>query len=444
MGDRIVVIGAGVTGRSVVEHLLRNGEDPMWLDDRNDPPGAPDLLERHRGIRHRFGPGATRDLDGAQQIILSPGVDPAEPAIRQAANRGTEVIGDVELFARRVASPVIGITGSNGKTTVTQLLTAMARAAGVPVETGGNIGVPALDLLERSAPRFYVLELSSFQLETITSLRTHASVVLNIGRDHLDRHRTMSAYRTAKSRVYQNTRWALVNRDDPDAASLVDFDAAHYQQLSSFGTDAHSTAFGLHRDGATVWLSHGPRRLMPESVLPLSGRHNTCNVLAAMALAETMKIPEDKGIAAVRGFTGPAHRCQVVKRAHGITWINDSKGTNAAATAAALNGMAGEILLIAGGVAKDDDFSTLAAAAAGRVRRAFLIGRDATALAEALTPVCPVESSGTLDHAVADAARQARPGDTVLFSPACASFDQFQDFQERGHRFAARVEEVTP
>jgi UDP-N-acetylmuramoylalanine--D-glutamate ligase len=332
------------------------------------------------------------------------------------------------------------VTGSNGKSTVTALLGAMCRGAGLNTRIGGNIGVPALALLEAREPDVYVLELSSFQLETTSSLNARAATVLNLAPDHLDRYRDMAEYTDAKARVFNGDGVMVLNADDARVQKM----ARPGRRTLRFTLDApaSTTDFGLRaRAGGDLWLAHGDSDLMPARDLPLPGRHNIANVLAAMALADAFGIPPAAQTSAARAFIGLPHRTELVTERDGVRWINDSKGTNVGATVAALNGMDAPVVLIAGGDGKGADFSELRVACSTHARAVIVIGRDGPRIEAALAGAVAITRATDMSDAVRQAAAAARPGDVVLLSPACASFDMFRDYQHRGEVFRAAVRE---
>jgi UDP-N-acetylmuramoylalanine--D-glutamate ligase len=335
---------------------------------------------------------------------------------------------------------VLAVTGSNGKSTVTSLLGAMCRAAGLDTAVGGNLGTPALELLRTPEPELYVLELSSFQLETTWSLEPRAATVLNISPDHMDRYAGLEDYAAAKARIFHGGGTMVLNGDDARVLAM----ARPGRALVRFGLGAPPAEgdYGLVAQGGEPWLARGTRRLMPASEVSLTGRHNLANVLAAMALAEAAGVPFDAMKRAVLAFQGLPHRSELIAERDGVRWINDSKGTNVGATLAALNGMDRPAVLIAGGDGKGQDFGALRAAVVQRARAVVLIGRDAPRIAEVLAGTVPLVSAADLPAAVAQARALARPGDAVLLSPACASFDMFRNYQHRGEAFAAAVREA--
>lgn len=437
-----VVIGLGATGWSCARYLWRQGIGFAVTDSRDQPPHQTSLAAECPGVPVATGRFDRQMIKAAKHLIISPGVSLNEPEIEEAIAAGAEVIGDIELFARRAQAPLVAITGSNGKSTVTTLFTEMARNSGLDVRCGGNLGTPALDLLgphllDDSEPDLYVLELSSFQLETTSSLTPAVATVLNVMPDHQDRYPDLEHYAAAKRRIYGGEGAIVINADDPWAASMV---SAGRRILRFTLQEPGMGDFGLRNHRGAPWLMRGRESLLPASELGLSGRHNIANALAALALGTAMDLPVAAMLTALCQFKGLPHRCQWVGSMDGIDWYNDSKGTNVGATCAAIKGLAVErsLVLIAGGIAKGADFRELAEAAAGRVKALVALGEDATALMAALDQV-PGEYVQDMGEAVARAQSLAASGDAVLLSPACASFDMFRDYQERGQAYMDEV-----
>lgn len=435
---RTLIVGLGETGLSVARWLLQQGTPVAIVDSREQPPALARLRDGMPADVALFLGGFSADAFAhAEQIVISPGVSRNEPVIAAAIARGVPVTGDIELFAQQALAPVIAVTGSNGKSTVVTLLGAMARHGGFDVRTGGNIGTPALDLLQDNEPDLYVLELSSFQLETVQSLRPRAAVVLNISADHMDRYAGVEEYAAAKQVIYRNTGVQVINRDDPAAAALADSAGA----VTGFSRAVPAAGdYGLAADGGVQWLAHGNELLMPVTELAMAGRHNALNALAALALGDAAGLPLPAMLDTLREFGGLPHRMQFVREYHGTRWYNDSKGTNVGATLAAIDGIDAPLVLIAGGDGKGADFTPLAAALGGRARAVILIGQDAERLASVLEDVVRVIRCADLPHAVSEAAGIAEPGDAVLLSPACASTDMFTNYVERGEQFMQAVE----
>lgn len=435
-----LVVGLGLTGLSCVRHLVDQGYDVRVADTRSKPPQLDAVMQAYPQLpvhTGAFDPGVFR---GVQLLCVSPGVSVNEPALRAAIEAGAEVVGDIELFARAAKAPVIAITGANGKSTVTSLVGKICAAAGLDTRVGGNIGVAALSLLEPREPDVYVLELSSFQLETVSSLNARASCVLNITPDHMDRYATVDAYAAAKARIYAGDGIMVLNADDAVVMRMrrpgrdtVCFGLNPLQRCDDYGLRTHAGA---------LWLMRGAEPVLPASDVPLPGRHNVANVLAALALTDAMNVPRAAQVSAIRAFRCLPHRTELVASRDGVRWINDSKGTNVGATVAALSGMAAPVVLIAGGDGKGADFSDLKPACARHARAVVLIGRDAPLIETALAGVVPIARAGDMRDAVTKARALARPGDMVLLSPACASFDMFRNYEHRGDVFRATVEEL--
>ncbi|MFP4161452.1 MAG: UDP-N-acetylmuramoyl-L-alanine--D-glutamate ligase [Ectothiorhodospira sp.] len=429
-----LIVGLGATGLSVARHLAARGEGFCVADSRPAPPGLSALRALDPAIPVHCGPFDPRLFSGFERLVLSPGVSPQEPAVAAARAAGACILGDIALFAAAARAPVVGITGSNGKSTVTSLVGEMVRAAGYRVGVGGNLGPPALDLLAEPEPDLYVLELSSFQLETARGLRCAVAAVLNLAPDHMDRHPDLDAYAAAKGRIYAGAGVAVRNRDDPWVRAMPGAPGI------GFGLDRPAAGdFGLLPRGDGEWLACGGEPLMPVSALRLSGRHNLSNALAALALARAAGLPRKSSLEALGGFAGLPHRCQWVARVRGVDWYNDSKGTNLGATLAALSGLEGPVVLIAGGQGKGQDFTPLREAVRGRARGVVLLGQDAARIESALNGTVPVIRAPDMEQAVAEAGRLAQAGDSVLLSPACASFDMFRGYAHRGEVFEAAV-----
>ncbi|MGA1383767.1 MAG: UDP-N-acetylmuramoyl-L-alanine--D-glutamate ligase [Steroidobacteraceae bacterium] len=434
---RALIVGLGKTGVSAARHFAARGWQIAVTDTRTEPPGREQLASVAPQAECRFGRLDAALLEGSQIVVASPGIALREPLIVEALARGIEVVGDVELFAREAKAPVVGITGTNGKSTVTTLVGRMAARAGRVVSVGGNLGTPVLDLLSAPVPELYVLELSSFQLETTSSLQLVAATVLNLSEDHLDRHGTMDAYAAAKARIFRRCGTAVINVDDPWVRSMSTGSA---KEVVGFSIEGAPTArYSLIEHGGEPWLAIGGQPVLAVSAMRLAGLHNAANALAALALGDACGLPLPPMIDELREFAGLPHRSQWVGEKRGVRYINDSKGTNVGATVATVAGMTDTLLLIAGGDGKGQDFTTLAKALTGRARVALLIGRDAAQLASALKGCCEIVRCASLEEAVDEAAHRATAGDVVLLSPACASLDMFRDYTERGDRFAAAV-----
>jgi UDP-N-acetylmuramoylalanine--D-glutamate ligase len=436
-GARALVLGLGRTGLSCARHLRRRGVEVRVADTRERPPGYERLQHELPEVELRTGPFEPALLDGASEVVVSPGLSVREPVVVEARRRGLPVVGDIELFARAAAAPVAAITGTNGKSTVTTLVAELATAGGRAALAGGNLGEPALDLLERPVPDLYVLELSSFQLETTSSLATQAATVLNVSPDHLDRYDGVEDYAAAKARIFERCAVAVVNADDERVRRMP----ARGQRVLSFSLAPGGADYTLLEDPEPTLARHG-EPLLPLAELRLQGRHNAANALAALAMGEALSLPRAASLATLRVFGGLPHRSQWVADVAGVRYVNDSKGTNVGATVAAVSGLAGPLVLIAGGDGKNADFSELRAAFRGKVRHVVLIGQDAPRLEAVLAGVVSTERAPDLPAAVRAAHRAARAGDTVLLSPACASLDMFRDYAQRGDVFATAVREL--
>lgn len=437
-----LVVGLGKSGLSAARALNALGAAFAVVDSRVDPPGLAAFQAQFPEIPCHLGDFDPAWFNRATRLLVSPGVAVKTPVIAEAAARGAPVWGDIELLARLIDTPVAAITGSNGKSTVTTLLGLMAERAGVRAAVGGNLGMPALDLwLETDRPELYVLELSSFQLETTDSLNARVATVLNISPDHLDRYDSMEDYIAAKQRIFRGHGAMVVNADDPVVMAMVTPD----RKIVRFTLEEPDEGdFGLRRAGGETWLACGQERWIEASALKISGDHNLANALAALAMGRTLGLQREGMLAALREFTGLAHRTTLVRERNGVRWFNDSKGTNVGATVAAVRGLPGQVVLIAGGEGKNQDFTPLRAALTGKARAVVLIGRDAPLIAAALGDSVPIHPATDMEQAVAQAAELAQPGDSVLLSPACASFDMFSGYEERGAVFAKAVRRLAP
>jgi UDP-N-acetylmuramoylalanine--D-glutamate ligase len=460
MNGNTVVVGLGLSGYSAVAHLRAHAMPTTAVDTRVDPPALERVRQDYPEVDVQLGAFDPTALASAVQLVVSPGIAVAEPAIAAAAARGVPVVGDVELFARVARRPVVAITGSNGKSTVTELVGAMARAGELKVGVGGNIGTPALDLLPSppwsegavrvSEVDLYVLELSSFQLETTYSLRSAVAVFLNVSADHMDRYDSVEDYVKAKIRVFNGAKTLIINRDDATVVNAVQpFKARGHRVVACTSDVPADGEYGLiHDDDGHTWLSvnegQGPHRLMLASGLNLVGRHNWVNALAALATADALGIDRTSCLDALRIFKGLAHRCELVARRNDVMWVNDSKGTNVGATLAAIDGLSvsGPVVLIAGGDGKGADFTPLGPALRGRARAVVLLGRDGPAIGRAIDGVVPVHRVSSMREAVEVAASVAKHGDVVALSPACASWDMYPNYRVRGEEFSAEVERL--
>ncbi|HXU94061.1 MAG TPA: UDP-N-acetylmuramoyl-L-alanine--D-glutamate ligase [Gallionella sp.] len=444
----VLVLGLGETGLSLARWLSAQDARVRVADSRANPPGL-DVLQRdcpQADIRC----GAFDDslLQGVERIAISPGVPMADPFVQRAIARGIPVEGDIELLAQQLAtgapSKVIAITGANGKTTVTSMVEHLCKAAGKDAVAAGNISPAVLDVvLQRGAkqPEVWVLELSSFQLETTFSLNADAATVLNVTEDHLDRYAGMDDYAAAKARIFQGDGVQVLNRDDVRSMGM----ALPGRRVVTFGLDAprNGNDWGIAQDGADIWLVQGNERLLRAAELQVTGLHNVANALAALALCRAIDLPMPALLAALRSFKGLPHRVERVAEIEGVTYYDDSKGTNVGATEAALKGLGRKAVVILGGEGKGQDFSPLNPAVAQHARAAVLIGRDAP-LIEAALQGCgvPLLRATDMGDAVRQASRLAQRGDAVLLSPACASFDMFRNYAHRAEVFIAAVRDL--
>ncbi len=470
-----VVVGLGKTGLSCARFLLQQGVSVAVTDSRIHPPGLDRLLMDYPAVTVSVGKFDSDLMAGAEELVVSPGVSLKENAVKKAVDSGVPAIGDIELFCRHLqtnanSGRVVAITGSNAKSTVTTLVGDMIRQAGYSVVVAGNIGLPVMDVLLNDKPLsdkslknellqgrhvdFYVLELSSFQLETTHTLNASVATILNVSPDHLDRYEGIADYIAAKQRIYNACDVAVVNADDqktyPVAASnsidpkeLVTFSSKSLLYTSS-PQQADSSVYQCRRVNADDGIYRDDALVIAVNDMALTGGHNVQNSLAALTIGNTIGLPDESMANTLRIFSGLAHRCQVIGQFDGVTWINDSKGTNTGATIAALNGLGPcyqvGIVLIAGGVGKGADFSELKNAVTQYVTACVLIGDDASLIEEALSSACEIHHAETLDSAVIKSRKLAKPGGVVLLSPACASFDMFTGFEDRGNQFITAVE----
>jgi len=433
-----LVVGLGQTGLACARFLAARGEAFAVVDSRDNPPGLDELRSEFPDVPVYLGRFDSELFNNAARILLSPGVAPQEPAVSEALHAGVEVLGDIELFTRYAEAPVVAITGSNGKSTVTALLGEMAKASGTNALVGGNIGTPALELLEQPVPELYVMELSSFQLEVTTSLNCLAATVLNVSDDHLDRHRTLDNYAIIKSRIFAGDGVMVINADDPRVAAMVD--SKRKVVRFSLSVPNGENDFGLRQEGGVDYLAKGDALLMPVSEMRMPGRHNQANALAALALGDAAGLSMDSMLDTLREFPGLPHRCQWIAESSGVNYYEDSKGTNVGATLAAMEGMPGEkVVLIAGGQAKGQVFAPLKPVIEERARAVVLIGEDAERIANDINGSAEIVFADSMAQAVEMAAEIAQPGDSVLLSPACASFDMFRNYIERGEAFVTAV-----
>ncbi|HLW73713.1 MAG TPA: UDP-N-acetylmuramoyl-L-alanine--D-glutamate ligase [Gammaproteobacteria bacterium] len=434
---KTLIVGLGKTGLSCARFLAAHGEEIAVTDNRERPPGLADLRAQLPDTAVFLGGFSEDALKHADRVVVSPGVSVSTPFIAKARALKLPVIGDIELFAHYARAPVVGITGANGKSTVTTLIGVMAERAGKQVRVGGNLGTPALELLKKDEPDLYVLELSSFQLEITDSLVCVAATVLNLSPDHMDRYKDMQDYGAAKARIFRHCGTAVLNRDD----ALVRDIGAGVKRRVSFGLDIPPLGrdYGVIGTGAGEWLVRGSERLIPASVVRLQGRHNLANALAALALGEAAGLPMPAMVEALQDFRGLPHRMEYMGTANDVVYYDDSKGTNVGATLAAVSGVTQPLVLIAGGDGKGQDFAPLAAALKAKARAVVLLGKDAPLMEQVFEGKVAVKRVADMDAAVEAAAELAQPGDMVLLSPACSSLDMFDNFEHRGRAFAAAV-----
>jgi UDP-N-acetylmuramoylalanine--D-glutamate ligase len=433
-----VVVGLGKSGLSLVRFLARQGQTFTVADSRAQPPELGTLQRDYPQIAVHCGPLSADLLSAAKVLYVSPGLALRTPALQAAITSGVAISGDIDLFAQYARAPIIAITGSNAKSTVTTLVGLMCTAAGLNAAVGGNLGVPALDLLD-DAVDVYVMELSSFQLETTSQLKARVAVCLNISEDHMDRYDDVQGYIAAKQRVFNHAQAVVINRDDKASQPQQAQDT-----VISFGlSEPVAGEFGLREQAGVSYLAYGDELLLPISALKIRGSHNYANALSALAIGAAIDLPMPAMLCALADFTGLEHRCQWLRNVQGVDWYNDSKATNVGAALAAIEGLgadnAGQLVLIAGGDGKGADFSSLKGPVAQYCRAVIVLGRDAERLAQALGDAVAIERVASLEDAVLLAAQLAQAGDSVLLAPACASLDMFKSFEQRGELFAQAV-----
>ena len=437
-----IIIGLGQTGLSCARYLASRGLSFVLVDTREVPPNLEQIRTEFPNVELHCGGLNETLLCQASEILLSPGVAKDQPAIQAAVATGVKLSGDIDLFCQAVSAPIVAISGSNAKSTVTTLVGQMALDAGIDAGIGGNLGTPVLDMLSAGEQQLYVLELSSFQLETVNDLRAAVATVLNVSPDHLDRYNnSLQLYYQAKHRIFKGAGRVVVNRDDPLTSPLVSTGV----KVTSFGQGRPDlNQFGLKEKQGVIHLSKGNELLLPVNELKVRGQHNLVNALAALALGEAVNIPLDSMLETLKAFTGLKHRCQWVADKYGVAFFNDSKGTNVGATVAAINGLAStlpaenRIVLIAGGVGKGADFSDLNQPMRNSGRGLVLIGEDGIQINQAVNCL-DGQYADSMQAAVKRAMDLAEPGDIVLLSPACASFDMFSGFPARGDAFIESV-----
>ncbi|MCV6636603.1 UDP-N-acetylmuramoyl-L-alanine--D-glutamate ligase [Candidatus Albibeggiatoa sp. nov. NOAA] len=441
-----VVMGMGQTGIACTRFLLQQHVSVCVMDNRDNPPQLQKLQQLDPNISYLTGHFDAEILARAKEIVISPGLSLQEPALQTAIQANVPIISEIELFARYADAPVVAITGSNGKSTVTTLLGEMAKQAGWDARIGGNLGISALDLITHHRPDVYILELSSFQLETTYSLKPKAAVVLNVSEDHMDRYDSFAHYTATKQRIYQSCEHVVVNADDPLVVAMLQ----PAQSYLSFSLHCGRGTFSIcpHKDESYFARNHEtqfPTPLLPVKAAKLQGRIMQANMLAALALGEAIDLPMTAMLDAIQTFKGLPHRCQWVAQHQGVDWFNDSKGTNVGATVAAIQGLErpGQMILIAGGEGKGADFEPLAMMAGEHLKACVLIGRDAEVIQEAFEEYSsvPVRVADSMETAISEAGQLAQSGDAVLLSPACASFDMFKGYEHRGQVFINAVQQ---
>ena len=439
-GGLKVVAGLGISGVAAVNFLHKQGYRVAVTDSRSIPPGHDQIPD---DVETRFGQFDQALLLQAEEIIISPGLDPQLAEIQAAVAQGIPVVSEIQILRRFTDKPIMAITGSNAKSTVTTLIGLMVQAAGVKVAVGGNLGRPALELTQDD-PELYILELSSFQLQTTSNLAADVAVVLNISEDHLDRHGDMFAYHTAKHRIFQGVKKVVYNRDDSLTRPLV----PDVTPMQSFGLNAPDmNQYGVLKDtDGTLWLARGRERLLKSSDMYMQGTHNVANALACLALGEAIGLPLSSMLETLKTFKGLEHRCEFVKEQHGVRYYNDSKGTNIGATLAALEGLGaaiepqqGKVAIILGGQGKGQDFSALQNALSKYAKVAILIGEDQALIEQAIKDSTTLIHADSLQQAVELCQQHTQAHDVVLLSPACASFDMFKSYTDRGHQFVKCV-----
>ncbi len=433
-----LVVGLGVTGLATARYLAAQGVDVTVIDSRRVPPGLAELRQTHPEIPVIVESEDPRWLEGVGQVVLSPGLGLDTPIASYAKKAGIPLLGDIELFARAAKAPVLAVTGSNGKSTVVTLLERMLAATGLDVAAGGNLGPPALQLLEQPAAT-YLLEISSFQLETTEGLKPRAAAVLNVSPDHLDRHGSLAQYAELKSKLLRAANTAVFNWDDPLVRTMG---LEHPRAIPFSLRESPDNGYGIIQHQGERWLARQRQPLLPVAAMRLRGTHNEANALAALALSAELERDLAPQLEALEQFAGLPHRCQWIGEKGGVTFITDSKGTNVAASVAALEGLKGPFVLIAGGQSKGADFGALAASARGKLIAAVLMGEAAAQLEAALSNSCPIRVAADLAAAVRLAWAFATSGTTILLSPACASLDMFTDYAARGEAYSAAVQEL--
>lgn len=442
-----LVAGLGKTGQSIARYLQRKNVSFVAYDTRTMPKELDSFRHEFKNVTIYLNEFPDTLFDELLAIICSPGVPLDTLLLQEAKKRNIPIYGDIECLAKEVQTDIVAITGTNGKSTVTTLVGDMAAAAGINVAVAGNIGSPVLDILAENIPyQLWVLELSSFQLDLTHSLSPTAATILNITNDHLDRHHTMESYIAAKQRIYHSADTMVYNRADMNTKPLASM-ITKSTRLVSFGLDKPEEGhWGILTEDKRIFLAYGSEKIISTEELKIKGLHNWENALSACALAEAVGIEIRYMVDVLRQFCGLPHRAQWVRTINGVDWINDSKGTNIGATSSAILGigdvMQGKLVLIAGGQGKGADFAELREPIAKHVRLLVLIGEDADRMEQALGTIVTTFRAASLEAAVQYAKQQAQPGDVVMLSPACASFDMFRDFNDRGEKFVSAVESL--
>ena len=437
-----VIVGLGKTGLSCFRYLSNQGLNVAITDSREEPPELLELKAEFESASVYLGQINEQVLLASDQIILSPGVSLDNKSIKLSIENNIPVFGDIELFCQKAQAPIIAVSGSNGKSTVTTIVAEMTRLAGLKTYVGGNIGIPALDLLSDSTPDLYVLELSSFQLETTYSLNAHASVVLNVSPDHMDRYSSLKDYVNTKKRIYSGQGLMVLNKDEEYIHSIIDSkrDTIYFSLGAPEGEN-----FGLINHNNEVWLSQGNEKIINKNQLKIKGEHNISNALAAMALAGAVNVPTNIMADVLKNFTGLEHRCQLVREIDNVSWYNDSKATNVGACIASITGLCelGNIILIAGGDSKGADLSDLNPIVKKYIKRVFLFGIDANKLADVMGSDVDKEFVNNMNEAVKGASKIADSDDIVLLAPACSSLDMYKNYQQRGDAFISAIDALS-
>src|SRR3989338_1063871 len=434
-----LVVGLGATGFSCVRYLMSKNIPVVVVDSRDHPPQLSDCKKAFPTIKIVLGKFQEDLFLQASAVVVSPGVSLEAPCIKKCIDNKIPVMGDVEIFARDATVPIVAITGSNGKSTLTVLMGELIKNAGKKAIVCGNIGLPVLDALMQPVPDFYVVELSSFQLDTTHSLTATVAVVINVSPDHMDRYATVDDYRQSKQKIYLNCEHAVVNADEPEIWNSLQFKNL---PLEFTLQKPHQNQWGLC-DG---FLVRGDKKVISVTDLLLQQRHNNQNFLAALAMGSILKLPMEKMLEVLRSFSGLEHRCQLVKKINEVAWYNDSKATNVGAAIAAIESMGqslcGNLILLAGGDSKGVSLTPLQNPIRQYVSHVFLYGKDADLLENALHGCAVVTRVTCLREAVTEAQKIAKRGDVVLLAPACASLDQYENYAERGRDFVNAVERL--